>query len=300
MKDNYNKKLNIIYLLSTGRSGSTLLSLLLDNHSSIFSLGEVKNLPAFIRLHWRCGCGVDINNCEFWESILKIYHEDLCAFSLLSTEEGKFKRMLRFLYPTNISLKDRIRIKLEYEIYNSILKKTNTNWLVDSSKDFNRLLYLINSKLFNIKVIFLARDGRGFVNSMKKPLHFQALVRNNLDPMPVWKSSIVWSKRNLINLCMVTHILKKKDWIMVRYEELADNPSKELKRICSFIGIKYEESMFDFSKNTNHNIGGNRMRFKKNQEIKLDEDWKCNLTKKERVIFSFIGGFVNKILMKIE
>lgn len=66
------------YVASTSRSGSTLLSMLMNAHPDVASIGELG--PAYgqyaenIRKEgYPCSCGREIKQCSFWEKI-----EDHC------------------------------------------------------------------------------------------------------------------------------------------------------------------------------------------------------------------------------
>jgi hypothetical protein len=286
----------LLYILGAGRSGSTLLDLLLGSHAEIFSLGEIANLPAFLRLNWECGCGSKINECRFWTYILKNNFRNLLHFRSLTPQLSTRRKILYLLSSSKKTQNDIKHADVEKMIFQRILDKTNKTWLVDSSKDSNRLFYLRKFNLFEIKVIYLVRDGRGYVNSQKKPLRLKALFRKDPNPVPVWKSSMQWVKYNIISFYVTRLLLKREDWIMIRYEDLARDPVRELKKVCSFIKVQYDKDMLNFSKKINHNIGGNRMRFEKNQEIKLDEAWKHDLTNQEKMVFCLIGGIINRLL----
>ena len=60
------RPLSLIYISGYGRSGSTLLSALLDRHPNVWVLGEAM---AFFRANARCLCGEQLDRCEFWQTI---------------------------------------------------------------------------------------------------------------------------------------------------------------------------------------------------------------------------------------
>ena len=65
------EKIDLIYIASTGRSGSTLLEILLDSFESIWTLGEIYVLPWEVKKNKGiCGCGKELNDCEFWAPII--------------------------------------------------------------------------------------------------------------------------------------------------------------------------------------------------------------------------------------
>src|SRR5215510_10620705 len=64
-------KLKIIYVVGTGRSGSTLLGRILGEASGFVHVGE-------LQFFWKrgimgagpCSCGLAIPNCDHWQSVL--------------------------------------------------------------------------------------------------------------------------------------------------------------------------------------------------------------------------------------
>ena len=60
----------ILYIAGYGRSGSTVLNIILGNHSSITSVGELSFLPEDWTNHHRvCSCGAPYHTCEFWKDL---------------------------------------------------------------------------------------------------------------------------------------------------------------------------------------------------------------------------------------
>ena len=60
----------ILYIAGYGRSGSTLLDIVLGNHPENVGVGEV----SFLLNDWanrsrRCSCGVPYQECEFWKNL---------------------------------------------------------------------------------------------------------------------------------------------------------------------------------------------------------------------------------------
>ena len=59
------------YILSAGRSGSTLLSRMLGAHPETFAVGEISHLPKNIALNTTCMCGSPVRECPVWNSVVK-------------------------------------------------------------------------------------------------------------------------------------------------------------------------------------------------------------------------------------
>lgn len=76
-------------------------------------------------------------------------------------------------------------------------------------------------------------------------------------------------------------LINNENVIHVKYENICRTPAKELKKICSFLDIKFESVILDFKNNLGHTVMGNRLRFNNSRFIDEDLTWKKNLQKKE-------------------
>src|SRR5262245_66570946 len=65
------EKLQLLYIASNGRSGSTLLEMLLGAHDHLWTTGELYVLPYEVRSPTKpCGCGAFVTSCPFWRPIV--------------------------------------------------------------------------------------------------------------------------------------------------------------------------------------------------------------------------------------
>ncbi|MGK7897112.1 MAG: sulfotransferase [Xenococcus sp. (in: cyanobacteria)] len=136
--------------------------------------------------------------------------------------------------------------------------------------------------MFNLKVIHLVRDGRGACNSFRK--NYGSFNKGMFN----------WIKLNIGALALKP-IFKDEDWLEVKYEDFAQYPSDQMSRICDFIGVDYEMQMLNFRDHFCIALGGNLVRFRQDKKIYLDERWKEELSKSERIKFNIVAGWLNKI-----
>jgi hypothetical protein len=61
--------MKVIFILGSGHCGSTLLDLILDSHSKVFSVGEIGDL----RKQKIGTCGKELKNVFFGVKLLKIF-----------------------------------------------------------------------------------------------------------------------------------------------------------------------------------------------------------------------------------
>lgn len=302
------------YVASTSRSGSTLLSMLMNAHPNVASIGELG--PAYgqyaeiIRKEgYPCSCGMEIKQCVFWKKIKDHCFKagmdiDLHNFNILLgiglggvVNKAIFGTPKRF--PFIKSIRDSIlwqipvfRSFIKQRMYRiltitrSVLSVTGKEVFFDVSKDPVRAFYLAKIGDCDFKLIHLVRDVRGVVNSFRK---------NNS-----------WGDNTLsivANMWKITHqeILRLKSflpdeaYLLVHYERLCNNPMEALSEICLFLGIE-PTNLEEAVNKAPHHILGNIMRLRKLNGIRIDDEWKKNLTPKEIGECLDIAGDVGKVL----
>jgi hypothetical protein len=182
-------KINLIYIASTGRSGSTLLESILGAHSQIATSGEIQVWPRNLieKGNVPCGCGKPVPDCAFWQKMrqridplkqpqpqINFFREKYNAGKTL-----RFSHLAEFwLSLQSPELKQKINLygQNNEQVFQAFADLTELEtglrpkWIVDSSKDPYRLLWLLRSGLFNIKVLQVVKDPRAFVYSMLKDL----------------------------------------------------------------------------------------------------------------------------------
>lgn len=90
----------LVYIASRGYSGTTLLDMLLNNHTDVSALGEVYLLSIYAKNNSKCTCGEALSDCNFWTKIEVVLKNSLDdpALSLESyplTVEGKIQSLDR-------------------------------------------------------------------------------------------------------------------------------------------------------------------------------------------------------------
>ncbi len=268
----YNEKIkdpiNILYILGPGHCGSTLLNLCLDRHSSVIGVSEIISLNR--KLPGWSGDDYVLKN-YFWS---KVNHKMKEKYGLPISA-----------IPFDLNLAQTTKeIALHHNklALKTILDISEKSIISDSSKNPNRLDDLLGSKLFNVRVIYLVRDGRAVVHSYRRKYN-----------------SFFVGWRNLIRIDNASKRLKEKygsnNWLTVRYEDLATNLEGTLRKICKFSKIKFELSMLSPDTSKFNGVGGNRMRKYPIENIKLDTEWK---NKKLGIVSIFISLIVSNFNRK--
>jgi hypothetical protein len=277
------KKIKLIYIASNGRSGSTLLDMLLGAHPNMWTLGEFHNLPwELIEQRQACGCGQDVATCSFWKKVINKHQSILSNGSIHHFREGAgrgkvlrlkeiwdlyFKKMNRVLSHEKRSYAKENEDVIKY-VMDIAREYKDVEYVVDASKDPYRLFWLYQSGIFDIHAIHIVKDPRAYVYSMTKN------DAGNLKK--TFRMSIRYVFENQL-IKKVIRRLNTKHAIQIRYEDLALNPEKVMKNILKQLDINSDNYKFEDFRGINHAVSGNAMRFE-SRGIKLDEKWKDNLS----------------------
>lgn len=281
-----NRRIPVIYILSNGRSGSTLLDMLLGLYPEVWTLGEAQILPWELRENRApCGCGTELSECNFWSSILPELPINEGSFPIEFFREkhnaGKVLRpkLLPDIRAYSISARWQEAVQ-EYGVINwryfSTVKIAaeersghQIKYLVDASKDPYRLFWMLKSGRFDLYVIHLLKDPRAFVYSMVK--RDPGSFRTNL------RFSVRWKVENSLfaHLCADPELNGKT--MLLRYEQIASDPNGVLERLGDWLQVEARElTPESFRDKENHAISGNPMRWL-DTEIALDQKWLRNL-----------------------
>ena len=296
-------KIPVVYILSNGRSGSTLLDLLLGTHPKVWTLGEAHMLPLDVRIKdsHPCGCGARYPDCRFWHPILSKIPMDVGDYPIqYFREQGGGARSLRWGHLSSV-MRGRVQKKWEKaaeeygkvnaRFYRQVWRAAEEHrgspiaWLVDASKDPYRLSWLRSSGLFHLRVIHLMKDPRAFVYSM-----VQRILRDNPPSNKSMRQIIRFAGRWVVENSLFSQMCRvgyaEDETYFLRYEELATKPQETLEALCRWLGLEFMNNVEQFRKYTNHAIGGNKMRWE-STGIRLDERWRNNLPSRyARVIWT--------------
>jgi len=285
------KDINIIYIAGYGRSGSTLLDIILSSSKNIYSVGAMSNLFKWVTESSKCSCGENVNICSFWKDILKkvnIDKKEALETSIIS--RAVEKRHFFFKKPTE-ELINKYKT-LQYKIFLTIQNKVNTQYILDSSKSSKASFHrpeLLHQSGCKVKVIHLTRDGRGVLWSILKKLGSPEWQSRKASPfIRAIRSIIGWNLANYQALRLKGK-LDENDYLRLSYEEFMSKPENTIEKLAIFLEIDASElkNILNGGKGlaAEHNIGGNRLRFNKDIRLTPDFAWKQSLPRHYRFMF---------------
>ena len=285
-----------VYIATLPRSGSTMLGMMLGNHSDIFHIGESSYWGKINPRNVKCSCGevgcrvlsAVYNRVSGSNSVASIYY----ACRVIDRLEEPEKICHELSLPAigdNLEVEDVTNLGAKIE--------SSCSGIEELAEAFRRLrtegVMVDNTKCISIgrqiseregwKVILLTRDPRGLAYSNKKSGIRKNVLRSVHSKIPVYLN-FARKASELISLPNLLH---------VRYEDLCENPINTLIRIADFIGVSFEGVMLRFKGDRGHTLMGNRMRFDGNQRVREDVDWIDGLTKAEKEEITSNGELVS-------
>lgn len=295
-QDNTSK---VLFIGGLGRSGSTLLDMLLGQIGGFCSTGE-------LRFIWErgfgenqlCGCGKPFKECDFWREVVKeafggfqsVNHERLAALRA-SAERRLFKSAL-LNTAADVQAAHKEYFDAARKLYEAIRKVSGCEIIVDSSKYVAYGFLLATIPDIDLFTVHLVRDSRAVAYSWRRKkvrLEIQG-EQHYMSQRGILQSAGRWSVRN-----MLAHRLQRtsKQYAFLRYEDLVINPKASLSKLLADLGI--ERTSLDFldglraSLKTGHTVSGNPMRFERKEiKIQADTQWQNDMVKYHRWLVTLV------------
>jgi len=289
-------KLPLVYILSTGRSGSTLLDVLLGAQPACWTVGEFQLLDICVGQHMPCGCHSPLGQCDFWAPILERVRRGM-SFPIGYFRSGhhpKGKVVRWSLLPSIVTggpLPNQKAAAEAYAVSNlAALEETKeaaethqdeVTWLIDASKDPYRLLWLQASGHFDIRVIHLVRRPEGFIANMMRSSQTRTTEA-------AVKYAGRWLVDNLIGLAVLWRMFWPEAVKRVRYEDLASDPEGTLGDICDWLGVAFDPDRSDGTRRgDNHGVAGNKPRWEA-LPVVFEENWRATMPPRQRRLISLV------------
>ncbi|NER84957.1 MAG: sulfotransferase [Leptolyngbya sp. SIO1D8] len=295
----------VVFILGIGRSGSTMLDLMLGSHSQGFSLGEISKLPEIFGRQPTPAALCP--SSSFWPDHFSQEDTQRLAIGLSGHRLHpqiplKLERWVRELLHQDDILNP----------YTLLHKRIGKSLLVDSSKYPDWVARRLDAREFRKGpmqgyVIHAVRDGRAVLNS-----YLRAYPDITIETV---------SQRWLANLEKCERLyetLPSHRCLQMQYEALATEPTKIMQDVCSFLEIPFEPAMLEYWQHDHHYIAGSRSaraliaRYrnqpvpsntqevhgdyyaKMDLTIKLDQRWRQELQAEQLDQFHAIVGDRNK------
>jgi len=286
--------LKLIFIAGTNYSGTTLLSSILGCHPAVESLGQLFEIDDYHRQGRTCMCGEAVPECPFWREVLPgagvHWHRGLgrlepypSEFSFNGPLTGRLKMVLPVRPRSVAAYRDFTLALLE-----SAARTSGRQVLVDASKHPHRLEWLVRSGVaaaLDLRVLQVTRNGLGVMRSYMKRGQTPA------------RGALAWRHRNnQVQRVVDRYASEPARTTRLLYEELCGDPGAAVRRLCDAMELPFDDRMLDFRARTQHQVGGNPMRFEHEREITLREGWREALTPAQRRTFALLAGKTQRAL----
>lgn len=196
-----------VFLIGAERSGTTLLRLLLDHHSEISFQHEFELCVKYLP-------------ASGWPD-METYYNQLACDRIFKHSKYTIDRSLDYPHLVNDFLLQKQRESGSKPVIGSTVHYQFSN---------------LTRIWPNSRFIHIIRDGRDVSRSMVQVGWFG----NS------WNSCVRWL-RSENEIDGFRPSVSDDRWIDVRYESLLEDTRGELKRICDFLGIEFDEDMFSYA-----------------------------------------------------
>ena len=219
----------VIFIGGCGRSGTTLLRSMIGAHSEIIGGPELN---------------IHINLFSAFSK-----YPFLPKVSFLLFDEGILSETAEKFH---LSREEIIRIRATSKCFADFLDKffglllvrSGRRRVVEKTPKNATILPFLFSSFPNSKFIHVIRDGRDVVCSLRNHPRF-ILKNGEMVPSGKIKSISQCTERWVGDVSAAREFRKDPRYLEVFYEKLVEDPERELKKICEFLGIEFSPKMLE-------------------------------------------------------
>jgi len=293
------RKQKLVYILGTGRCGSTVLEIVLGSHPKIQATGEFHGIP-FPK--WMpgtvCACGQEFDHCPLWSKVYVEYHKYVDFDQQLKTQSRfEYHRSLpRALFHRMLGTAEiREHARGMSDLIRVIAQCSGKEVVSESSKSADRgyMYSLARSSEFDVYYIHLVRDGRGYMFS-RSSVPDGAGYGKKKEVSSAGMLALRWVGPNLLAMLLCSR--PRDRYLRIRYEDFVEHPVDVLEQVGRFIGLDMTPVIEKVRDRrpipVSHLLGGNRLRF--SPTITLESRFTNRTPGSRRIRWAFwvLGGWM--------
>ncbi len=298
----------IIYIAGYGRSGTTLIDVILGNSKNCIGLGEISNF--YIDL---------INNeteknifgekrQEFWLNIEKVIKKRLknsIEIKNAKMAQIQMESLLGIISGSRTSLLKKRYFETQGLLFDTIKYFSNCDVVIDSSKTSRlttwRPVALAKLDGYELKMVHIVRDGRSVLSSQLRGDNRKIFAKEENQKLswPFLRTVLGWSIAN-INAIFYKIIFREKFHIIF-YEDLILNTNNELNKLQNFTNLDLSDTIKKLNKKQpifgKYQFRGNRLL--KKPICGINNNFKKDISLFYEICYWLICGILHLILYKI-
>ena len=290
----------VVFIVGYGRSGSTLLDLMLGSAPGAVSAGELRNIwRRGFQQDQRCSCGASFSACPFWDAVVaQTFAEgipDIEATLALRRHANASRRVRRRVVDPDAATDSEQRyLAIWQRLYRAVGQVGGAGVVIDSSKEARHAFSFAASDDIDARYIHLIRDGRAAAFSRTRAKHRPEVhgggsmrVRNPFRSALRWRNvnnQIEWFARRVPRL------------VRLRYEDLMADPLGALRNTVAALGLdlEYPDGLMrgrEVMLPPNHMVSGNPMRFQSGPvALREDTQWRQAMPLRHRLAVAILAG----------
>lgn len=291
-----NGNVTVVYILGSGRSGSTVLERsLVDAVDRSAGVGELRWLwDRGVLDDYLCGCTRAFHACDFWQRVLELLAARLPAgaspkahaeATVALRRRVERLRYMPFLVRPQLapaaycqqleSYRETLRV-----LYQSVAAAAGARVVVDSSKEPVYAYVLAGVRDVNLRVLHLVRDSRAVAYSWQRHVSRPEIhwTQREMRRYTVWQSASQWNLKNVL-----AELLRARGIPVsrLRYEDFVAAPGETMRRLLDDLRLSARTSPVAGSW---HSVSGNPVRFRdETRTLQLDREWELEMTRGKRV-----------------
>ena len=270
------QNVTVIYIGGYGRSGSTILDVILGNHPAFFGAGELTHAFRLIDSQGLCSCGALFKVCPFWGAVKQRVPRDSLGMDFGALAEmtkdledivGKRKGQEKYVHAWGLLLR-------------AIFEESGAIFAVDSSKStwkVARRIGLLKKVGIEIRLIHLVRNPLAVMWSIQRGSN--RLLEQKEDAR--LRGGMVRGLASWVSANLLFERYQKRTGFLclrVRYEDLVADPAAEARKIGDWLQIGMDPIIKKISNyeslSPGHGLSGNRVRRQGEIRIHPDHQWK--------------------------
>lgn len=292
----------ILYIAGAGRSGSTLLAMLLGGLPGCAAVGELRHIwERGVLANRLCGCGEPFHDCPFWSEVGRaafggweaVDAERQAARLMVVGRQRHFPLVAAGAGTARFRAELRAYADLQARVYRAAAAVSGDAAIVDSSKSPVYALTLQVAGL-DVDVLHLVRDSRAVAYSWTRSRTMRDTASPEYMPTfgPAW-SSLTWISNNLAVDVVRGRGLRPR---VVRYERLVTTPARELLRglgdtlpVAARSALEAGGDAGEFTVGVQHTVAGNPVRMQSGPlRLRLDDAWRAAMPARDRRLVTLL------------
>lgn len=233
MSIDFLKNVNIHFIVAYPRTGSTLLSSMLNMHNNVLAINE-QNFYFLLQPHY--------SKITTWtEKDIHQYCSDFYLFAhpSLQFQFGDEDMLFKTLNKNINTLDFELVVKLTYFCFFPEKDKNNISIIINKEIKMDDFFPQIRRLFPTSKFIFLYR------NPLDNIARIQTMYQKNYSNRSVLSIAIEWNYRHQ-TILKNKQKLSSNQLLEIHYEDLIENSTDTLKQVTDFLEIPYDDKLLNY------------------------------------------------------